>query len=264
MFGDDWGLFLLFGFAVLIACEALVSRLAGRPAYDLASSEINLGVAFGWLLLSPLTAFLVVLCISFGNRVSPFAPGDGLAAFALLFLAADGLYYFWHVANHKFRWLWATHVVHHTAPRINFLAAFRQGWTDVLSGTWIFFAPLGLLGFSPEVCFVYFGVLHVWQLFAHNEWTRSLGSLEWVFVTPSNHRVHHSLKPEHIDRNFGGILILWDRLFGTYAAEGPERLSSFGIAGGPPKESGVFDVVLWGWYPIFSDLRKFAGRLIVR
>ena len=91
-----------------------------------------------------------------------------------------------------------------------------------------------------------------------------LGALEWMFVTPSNHRVHHSLKPEHVDRNFGGLLIVWDRLFGTYADEGEKPLYEFGIAGGPPKNAGVFDVVFWGWYPILSDLRRFAGRLIIR
>lgn len=140
----------------------------------------------------------------------------------------------------------------------------RQGWTDFLTGTWFIFGPLGLLGFTPGECLVYFGVLHVWQLLAHNEWMGKLGPLEWFAITPSNHRVHHSLKAEHVDRNFGGLLIVWDRLFGTFADEGETRLNAFGIAGGPPPGSGVLDVVLWGWYPILRDARSLFVRLGLR
>lgn len=264
MLGDGYEILVLFGFALLIAAEAIISRVVEKPAYDLASTELNLGVVFGWLVFSSLTAVLIVFCIRLGNQYALIEPGNGVFGYVLLFLVADFLYYSWHVLNHKFRWFWATHVVHHTAERINFLAALRQGWTDVLGGTWLFFAPLGLFGFSPEMCFVYFVVVDTWQLVVHNEWAGKLGPLEWVMVTPSNHRVHHSLKPEHVDKNFGGLLIIWDRLFGTYADEGAECLTKFGIANGPPPGAGVVDVVLWGWYPILSDARKFFGRVGLR
>ena len=199
MTSESAGQYLLFVLAGLIAAEAALSYLFSRPAYDLRSSETNFGIVFGWLIFAPLTTIVLVLFITLGNRVAFMAAPNGIPGFVLLFLTADLLYYVWHRANHKFRWLWATHNVHHSAERLNFLAALRQGWTEIFSFTWLFFAPLGLLGFSPATCFTYFAVLQIWQLLAHNEWMARLGPLEWILVTPSNHRIHHSLTPEHVD-----------------------------------------------------------------
>jgi sterol desaturase/sphingolipid hydroxylase (fatty acid hydroxylase superfamily) len=111
------------------------------------------------------------------------------------------------------------------------LASVRQGWTDVLSGTWLSWVGLGLLGFSPLQAAPYFATLLVWQTLVHNEWTPRLGPLEWLIVTPSHHRVHHSLAAAHINRNYGGVLIVWDRLFGSFAQEGPAVLHDFGLEG---------------------------------
>jgi sterol desaturase/sphingolipid hydroxylase (fatty acid hydroxylase superfamily) len=262
MSGDNAGQYLLILLAALIAIEALVSHLFAHPAYDLRSSETNFGVVFGWLIVAPLTTILVVLFITLGNRFALIAAPEGIVGFILLFLAADFIYYVWHRANHKFRWLWATHNVHHSAERLNFLAALRQGWTEVLGGIWLFFAPLGLLGFSPATCFTYFAVLQIWQMLAHNEWMTKLGPLEWILVTPSNHRIHHSLSPEHVDRNFGGLFVIWDRIFRTYVAEGDEIISGFGFADGPPSRAGILKIVFWGWIPIWHDARNFAGRFL--
>jgi sterol desaturase/sphingolipid hydroxylase (fatty acid hydroxylase superfamily) len=114
---------------------------------------------------------------------------------------------------------------------LNILASARQGWTDVVSGTWLFWACMGFAGFTPVQIGIYFALLLLWQAGVHVEWAPKLGPLEWLLVTPSHHRVHHSLERAHIDRNFGGVLIVWDRLFGTFAPEGPAILHGFGLEG---------------------------------
>jgi sterol desaturase/sphingolipid hydroxylase (fatty acid hydroxylase superfamily) len=169
-------------------------------------------------------AALAAAAIGLAYRYRILDLGAWAFAPALVIVLGDLLYYAWHRLSHRIPWLWASHFPHHTAKRINMLASARQGWTDVISGTWLTWVGLGLLGFSPLQTAPYFTLLMVWQVVVHNEWVPRLGPLEWLLVTPSNHRVHHSLEPAHVDRNYGGVLIVWDRLFGSYAAEGPAVL----------------------------------------
>jgi len=214
---------------VAIGVEAIAAWWLKRNLYEVRDSELSLGLALGWVISGAIGGSLLAVMIAFGyaHRVFDFGakPWGGL----LLIVLADLIYYVWHRLNHRIPWLWASHFPHHTAKRLNVLASIRQGWTDVFSGTWLFWSSLGFFGFTPMQTGVYFSLLLVWDACVHSEWAPKLGPLEWVFVTPSHHRVHHSLDPAHVDRNFGGILILWDRLFGTLAVEGPQRITGFGL-----------------------------------
>jgi sterol desaturase/sphingolipid hydroxylase (fatty acid hydroxylase superfamily) len=134
----------------------------------------------------------------------------------------------------------------------------RQGWTDVVSGTWLSWIGLGFLGFSPIQTAPYFGLLLIVQAVVHNEWVPKLGPLEWVFVTPSHHRVHHSLDAAHIDRNFGGVLIVWDRLFGTFSVEGPSVIHDFGLAGFNSDASNPVDIATREWRSMLTARRTPA------
>ncbi len=244
----------------LIGLEALVSWRLGRPAYSWRDTEVSLGLALGWTLAAMATNALTLFVIAYGYQHRVFDFGQGPLVIVGGVVAADLLYYGWHRVSHAWRWLWATHFVHHTAGRMNLLASVRQGWTDPLSGTWLTFAPLGFLGFSPETCTIYFTTLLIVQAAAHNEWIPRLGPVEWVLVTPSNHRVHHSLRREHWDRNFGGVLVVWDRLFGTYAPEG-ERLREFGHSTFDPSASNPIEIATREWRAMARDLmRRLRGR----
>jgi sterol desaturase/sphingolipid hydroxylase (fatty acid hydroxylase superfamily) len=243
----------------LIGLEAGLSWRVGRPVYDLKDTEVSLGLALGWAAAAMATGGLSLFIIAFGYRHRLFDFQQGALAFAAMLLAADLLYYVWHRLSHAWRWMWATHFVHHTAGRMNMLASIRQGWTDPISGTWLTFAPLGFLGFSPETCGVYFTTLLIVQAAAHNEWAPRLGPLEWVLVTPSNHRVHHSLRREHWDKNFGGVLIVWDRLFGTYAPEGA-RLTEFGHSSFDPAATNPFEIATREWRLMARDLMRRLRR----
>jgi len=133
-------------------------------------------------------------------------------------LGDDFCYYWFHRLHHEVRFLWAAHENHHSSRRYNLATALRQSWTTPFTGP-IFWAPLALLGVEPLMIAAAQGVSLIYQFWIHTEWIDRLGPLEWVMNTPSHHRVHHGRNVEYLDRNHGGILIVWDRLFGTFEPE---------------------------------------------
>ncbi|MFN1648610.1 sterol desaturase family protein [Vibrio rotiferianus] len=142
-----------------------------------------------------------------------------VSTFLLLMVLQDFFYYWFHRASHRIRWMWAAHVVHHSSERMNFSTAFRQSLMYPLAGMWLFWLPLVIIGFDPKwVVFVVLLNLGL-QFFVHTQSIRSLGLLEWVFNTPSHHRVHHGVNRQYIDKNYAGVLIIWDRMFGTFEPE---------------------------------------------
>lgn len=141
-----------------------------------------------------------------------------LASFGALLVVEDFFYYWFHRLHHEVRILWASHVAHHSSDHYNLSTALRQSWTTPFTG-FPFWAPLALLGFHPKWILVQQTISLVYQYWIHTELIDRLGPLEWVMNTPSHHRVHHGRNPLYLDRNHGGILIVWDRLFGTFEAE---------------------------------------------
>lgn len=210
------------GFMIL---EYLLSRLAHHEGetHDLRESAASFGVALGQSLVRSLEAGLVAIpyALAYQNRLFDFAQGSAFAI-AALFLATEFLYYWQHRAAHRIRWMWATHAVHHSPTRMNLTAAVRLGWTGVISGNFLFFLPLAWLGFHPVAIVGMLGANLVYQFFIHTELAPRLGPLEWVLNTPAHHRVHHASNASCLDRNYGGVLIVFDRLFGTFA-EAPEH-----------------------------------------
>jgi sterol desaturase/sphingolipid hydroxylase (fatty acid hydroxylase superfamily) len=243
-----------------VAAEVLIAWRLRRGLYEWRDSELSLGLAAGWAVSGAVGGLLSVLAIEFGYRHRLLDLGAFAAAPILVIILADLFYYAWHRLSHRWRWLWASHFPHHTAKRLNILASMRQGWTDVISGTWLSWIGLGFLGFSPIQTAPYFGLLLVWQALVHNEWTPKLGPLEWLFVTPSHHRVHHSLDKAHIDRNFGGVFIVWDRLFGTFSAEGPSVIHDFGMAGFDSDASNPVEIATREWREMLAPRRAPASE----
>ena len=151
------------------------------------------------------------------------------SSIAALFVGQELCYYWFHRCSHHLRLFWANHAVHHSTNQLNLSAAFRFGWTGRLVGTTIFFVPLMWLGFAPRAVFVTLNLNLLYQFFIHATWIPRLGPLEWVLNTPSHHRVHHAANPEYRDKNFGGTLIVFDRLFGTFAAERDDVPCRYGL-----------------------------------
>jgi sterol desaturase/sphingolipid hydroxylase (fatty acid hydroxylase superfamily) len=125
------------------------------------------------------------------------------------------------------RWLWASHVAHHSSRLMNFSTAFRQSLTYPISGMWLFWLPLVLLGFEVQLVLAVVAINLAFQFFVHTQSGKHWGILGWVLNTPAWHRVHHACNPQYIDRNYAGVLVIWDRLFGTFVPE--EEVCRYGI-----------------------------------
>ncbi len=176
-----------------------------------------------------------------------------VSAFLLLMLLQDFFYYWFHRASHRIRWMWAAHVVHHSSERMNFSTAFRQSLMYPLAGMWLFWLPLVIIGFDPKwVVFVVLLNLGL-QFFVHTQSIRSLGPLEWVFNTPSHHRVHHGINRQYIDKNYAGVLIIWDRMFGTFEPE--IETVRYGISK-PVNSFNPIKVTFAEWKDMFNEVRR--------
>jgi sterol desaturase/sphingolipid hydroxylase (fatty acid hydroxylase superfamily) len=153
------------------------------------------------------------------------------------------------------RWFWATHAVHHSPNEISFATAYRLGWTGKLTGTPLFFLPLVLLGFSPMMVLAAVGINLLYQFWLHADWIPKLGYLEWVLNTPSHHRVHHASNPEYLDANYGGVMIVFDRLFNTCREEREDLPCRYGLVK-PVTSYNPFRIALFEWQALLVDLGR--------
>jgi sterol desaturase/sphingolipid hydroxylase (fatty acid hydroxylase superfamily) len=172
----------------------------------------NLGVNVGWK--------LVVAAIYAGvYELAPLRiPSDAWWAWVLLFFADDFAYYWFHRVSHEVRVFWASHVVHHSSRHYNLSTALRQTWVPMTA--FPFWLPLAAIGIRPWMIVLEQSISLTYQFFIHTERVRTLPRpIEAVLNTPSHHRAHHGSNEIYLDKNYGGILILWDRLFGTFQAE---------------------------------------------
>lgn len=241
-----------------MALEYLLGRLGhhDHETHDLAESATTLWIAIGQHLVRPVEAALVALPFAwvYGHRLFDFDPLSPLAIGAL-FLATEFIYYWHHRASHRIRWLWATHSVHHSPTRLNFTAAVRLGWTGNISGNFLFFLPLAWIGFNP---FAIVGMLVanlLYQFFIHTELAPRLGPLEWVLNTPTHHQVHHASNQACLDKNYGGVLIVFDRLFGSFAQAPKDESLRYGLVGVAASHNPL-RVALGEWSAIARDVRE--------
>jgi sterol desaturase/sphingolipid hydroxylase (fatty acid hydroxylase superfamily) len=182
-------------------------------------------------------------------------PLNEVWSWVALFLGQEFCYYWMHRADHRVRWLWATHSVHHSPNSLNLSAAYRLGWTVRLSVAPLFFAPLVLAGFPPVLVGGVLAANLFYQFWLHATWLPRLGPLEWVLNTPAHHRVHHASNPEYLDANFGGVLIVFDRLFGTFVAERPGVTIRYGLVE-PVRSNNPIKIGLHEWRAIFRDIAR--------
>lgn len=171
-------------------------------------------------------------------------------AVVLLFIAQDFLYYWFHRAAHRVRWIWASHVAHHSSTHLNFSTAFRQSMTYQISGMWIFWLPLAYIGFTPDDVLLIVGLNLAFQFFIHTQMVGKLGFIEYMFNTPSHHRAHHGKNSQYIDKNYGGTLIIWDKLFGTFVNE--DEAPIYGITR-QINSYNPFVILFNEWTAMFKD-----------
>jgi sterol desaturase/sphingolipid hydroxylase (fatty acid hydroxylase superfamily) len=161
------------------------------------------------------TEYLISLVYPFSFMKLEVNWGSTIAALVV----ADFIFYWTHRFSHRSKLFWGSHAVHHSSTDFDLTVTFRLGWIEMTIFYSLFYAPMSLMGFHPVQTLFASGFVLTYQLWAHTQKIGKLGILDYFLNTPSNHRVHHGSNPQYIDKNYGGVLILWDRLFGTYEPE---------------------------------------------
>lgn len=241
-------------FLLALLVELIADRVTGSGYYR-ANDAINslsagtLSTTFGYFTkIVPFIAWGFVL-ENFALIDMPLAWFDasprGIALWVTAAVAWDFCYYWFHRCSHEISILWAAHAVHHQSEDYNLSTALRQTSTGFLFG-WIFYLPLFLVGFPLEVLVTVNAINLIYQFWVHTQLVRRMGVLDYVLVTPSNHRVHHAQNERYIDRNYGGMLILWDRLFGTFEDERDDEPVVFGVR-----------KPLASWNPFWANLQVY-------
>ena len=244
-------------FIILIVAEMIYARMTGRAEYEPRDTAASLIMGLGNTVSGVVLGGIAVAWFVFIERFAVFDIGWALWAFALCFVLDDFVYYWSHRFAHTVRWWWADHVIHHSSQHYNLSTALRQPWLSPLSLKFIIFGSwLVLIGFPPAmVAFV--GALNlVYQFWIHTEAVGKMWApIEAVFNTPSHHRVHHATNPRYLDRNYAGVFIVWDRMFGTFEPERADEPCRYGIV----RNLGTYNplkICLHEWVGIIKDVRS--------
>jgi len=175
----------------------------------------------------------------------------------LLWFLTDLCFYWMHRSSHRVRWLWAAHVTHHSSERMNFSTAMRQNATNIFNGGWLFYVPLALIGFNPIWIGVCYALSLVYQFFIHTTLVGRLHpAIEFVFNTPNHHRVHHARNEGYVDTNYGGVFILFDRVFSTFTQEQADQPIEYGITRPVDHNHSLLMHWLHEYRDLFRDMRK--------
>lgn len=236
--------------------EALVLLRYKPGAFDWSEAWLSLGDMLGRRIIAllPLNIGAPVVDWVWQHRFFTIEM-NAWPLFISLFVGLEFFYYWYHRAAHRVRFFWATHAVHHSPNQLTLSTAFRLGWTGKLTGTTLFFTPLVLVGFKPQVALAALSLNLLYQFWLHATWIPKLGWLEYVLNTPSTHRVHHASNLDYLDANFGGVLIVFDRLFGTYREERTEESCVYGLVK-PMNTRNIFTMEFQQWIELWRDMQK--------
>ncbi|MGE3953153.1 MAG: sterol desaturase family protein [Pyrinomonadaceae bacterium] len=248
-------------FAATIAAEAWWANRSGVKVYDRKDSWNNILIGFVSVGFGFLFGLFISVIYETAYRFAPFKfPTDAWWSWVILFFVDDLAYYWFHRISHETRLFWNFHVVHHSSEEYNLSVAVRQSWFSGLLH-WIFYAPVMLIGFAPWMFVVMHGFNLIYQFWIHTKLINPLGPIEWIFNTPSHHRVHHGVNEQYLDKNYAGALIIWDRLFGSFIIESEEP--RYGIVK-PIKSFNPLWINTHGWVEMWQAMRQsksFGAKL---
>lgn len=238
-------------FLLLIGVEFLVGWRRGRNTYRLndALNSIGLGVMSQLAGVFSKLAAIGVYALVFEHLALTQLPADAVWVWLVGLLLYDLCYYWHHRLGHTCALFWAAHVVHHQSEDYNLSTALRQTSSGWLAG-WIFYLPMALLGFPPLVFGTVALIDLLYQYWVHTQQIGKLGWFDRWFCAPSNHRVHHAVNDKYLDKNYGGILIVWDRLFGSFIEEDDAEPCVYGTR--KPLRS---------WNPLWANLEVYADLM---
>lgn len=245
-----------------------IKRQGKTGVYHGRETLANLITGFSYKLVDGIAVavFIQAFYVWFYQFGLQWNPAFSLVSVLALIVFVDLCFYFNHLLMHKIRWFWNVHVTHHSSEHMNFSTALRQNFTFALSGSWVlWWIPAALVGFDKNWVLLAIEGNLVYQFFLHTEQIRKLGWLEKIFNTPSHHRVHHGRNPQQIDTNFGGILIVWDKLFGTFRREEDAGEIVYGVNNMPAKPYNPFYLQVHAWGDMLRDVWRYKDlRILVK
>lgn len=241
-------------FFLLIGIELLIAKMSKLSYYRMDDAIANLSCGIGSQVSGIFLKTFTFIGYKYLYDHSVWKIENNILTFIILFIGVDFFYYWFHRLVHEISFLWGSHVVHHQSEEYNLTVALRQAW---LQGafSWVFYLPLAIIGFSPVVFLTVASLQTLYQFWIH---TKLIGkmhpAIEYIFNTPSHHRVHHGVNPKYIDRNHGGTFIVFDRWFGTFQVEDEEVV--YGIT----KQTNSWNP-LWVNFDYWIDLFKTSFRV---
>jgi sterol desaturase/sphingolipid hydroxylase (fatty acid hydroxylase superfamily) len=253
-------------YIITIGLELLLSHLQHRRAYTLKDTVTNLylmllntGIDLAFRIV-----YIAILQMVFLHAILQWE--NAFWYWFILLISEDFIYYWLHRFDHEIRFFWATHVTHHSSEKLNFSVGFRSSVFQPLY-RFIYFIPLAWVGFKPlDIVFMY-SATQIWGIFVHTEMISKMGWMEYIFVTPSHHRVHHGSNPKYLDKNMGMFLIVWDKLFGTFQEELPKQMYQpikYGLTKNIENPNAI-SVVFHEWKQMWKDVLQpgisFRDRL---
>ena len=239
----------------MIFAEALISNWQNKTYYKQEDSLCTVGLLTGNIAIAfAVKGFALALHFYLYEfrlfDLSAIIPLWGM--WLLTFVLIDFVFYIYHRMSHRMRFLWAIHMSHHSSEEMNFAVSFRQAWFGPISKI-PFFISLPLIGLDPTIIAVAGVMSTLWGIVGHTQIVGKLGPLEWVFNTPSHHRVHHGSNKQYIDKNYGNLLIIWDRMFGTFE---PEREQvQYGLVNNVNTYNPV-KITFMAWSSIWQDMKQ--------
>ncbi len=248
------------GFILLVLIEMIWAKRRAPEKYEPRDTLISLTMGTGSSIVGVLLGGIIIAMFVWLYQFRLFTIGWQWWAWIACFVLDDMAYYWFHRSAHRVRWFWASHVNHHSSQHYNLSTALRQTWTGVIAMGFIFRLPLVLIGFHPLMIAFCGGLNLIYQFWFHTEAINKCPRwFEAVMNTPSHHRVHHATNPLYLDRNYAGVFIVWDRMFGTFQPELEGTRIHYGIV----KQLGSFNL-LWAafheWIGIAKDVWSAPWR----
>lgn len=249
-------------FALMIAIEAWWHFRKGSGEYkDRKDTWGNIFMGFMSVVWGALFGLATGYIFVYFYEIAPYKfPADTWWTWVILFFVDDLFYYIFHRVSHESRLFWNFHVVHHSSEQYNLSVAVRQSWFSGILH-WIFYAPIMLLGFAPWMFATMHGFNLIYQFWIHTKVIKRLGPLEYILNTPSHHRVHHGVNEQYLDKNYAGVLIIWDRMFGSFTNESEEP--RYGIIK-PIESYNPLWINTHGWVEMWQAIRRqptIGGKL---
>lgn len=240
---------------LFVVAEMAFSAYYKTKTYETKDTLVNLAMTSANLLMDLVMRGLNLAMLYFFFQFAFFKIENVYIYWFALLLLEDLMYYFLHLVDHYSRFFWAMHVTHHSSEKFNLTVGFRSSVFQPLYRG-LYFIPLVFIGFEPMHIFFMYALTQFWGTLVHNEHVKKLPTIiEYIFVTPSHHRVHHASNPIYLDKNMGMFFIIWDRIFGTFQEELPNEKPIYGLTTPLTTYNPIY-VIFHEWIAILKDISK--------